>query len=53
MEYLWYQMCILQLCKGISWSMPVWSLFLAVSWFMSYVTKEAVEKTKEKLTSEE
>jgi hypothetical protein len=53
MEFLWWQVCILQLCKGISWSIPIWAIVLAASWFMSNILKEPVDKARKKLTSEE
>jgi len=52
MDYIWWQVCLIQLFKGISWSIPIWSIFFAISWFMTYVTKEMVDKAKKKFTTE-
>jgi len=49
----WYQLCLLQLCKGISWSLPILTVFLAAAWFLGNVTKEVVEKVKKKVSTEE
>lgn len=53
MEYVWWQQCFVTLFKGISWSLPIWSIFLAGAWFMSFVTRETVEKAIKKYTPKE
>jgi hypothetical protein len=45
--------CILQICKGISWSIVIWSIFLAASWFMGSITKDIVDKAKNRIAPKE
>jgi len=45
--------CLLQICKGISWSLPIVTLFLAAAWFMSFITKETVDKAMKKYAPKE
>jgi hypothetical protein len=46
MEFLWWQMCLITLCKGIAWTMPVVTLFLGIAWLINYVTKDAEKVDK-------
>jgi hypothetical protein len=46
MDYLWWQMCLIILCKGLAWVLPIFSVFFAVSWFITDLTREIVEKKK-------
>lgn len=45
MEFLWWQMCLLELAKGISWAFPIFSFFLGIAWLVSWFLKDA-EKVK-------
>lgn len=49
MELLWWQLCIVTLCKGLSWAMPIFTFFLGAAWLINYVTADVAEKVKKKL----
>ena len=53
MEFLWWQICLVTLSKGIAWCFPILTFFLAISWLITDLTKEVVEKVKKKYTEGE
>jgi hypothetical protein len=53
MQYEWWQFCLITISNGISWSLPILTVFLAAAWFLGNVTKEVVEKVKKKVSTEE
>lgn len=52
MDFLWWQVCLINISKGISWSIPIFSLFFAVTWLINDLIKDTVEKVKDKMKNE-
>ena len=48
----WWQICLITLTKGISWSLPILAFIFGLIVFINNVTKEVVDKAKKKYTNE-